>query len=347
MGALPQLKDLYAIEVYDGHALSGYGAKGELASTLINSLASFCGSSNTGWYAKNETPLGNKHHIGQIGLEGELDRDFLLIRKLRCGDSNLHLLLQFSPIVLSPNNYLSASEKKVLEHCISSLLKQFLATQQTDKAVLTQIAKSNQLYRSELDELSMKLKQTSQSFESTLKQMLKLLFARLEKKVSLSINYSPSFAKAVLEFTGNYDELEEHLEEQVTIESNIAILNGLEEVILDEIHVRNLKVRSRVNKESAVPLSLGRLAKAHALLDKYELAAERAQQIGLSVIGKNIGAHCSPPISNAAITDAIGKNAKKIYELFEKYPEKWPIIRSEFRSIGNVIEKESARRQAS
>ena len=93
-------------------------------------------------------------------------------------------------------------------------------------------------------------------------------------------------------------------------------------------------------------IRISRLELKGKLLDRYEKSAEIVQQKNQSIIGKHIGANCSPSVSNASITDALNKHAKKMYELFSRYPDKWPIIRTEFRSVANIIEKESVRRQS-
>ena len=78
----------------------------------------------------------------------------------------------------------------------------------------------------------------------------------------------------------------------------------------------------------------------------HEAAAQIAQQKGLNIIGKHIGSCCTPAVSNASITDALNKHAVKMFELFGRYPNRWTLIRNEFRSVANIIEKESVRRKS-
>jgi hypothetical protein len=69
------------------------------------------------------------------------------------------------------------------------------------------------------------------------------------------------------------------------------------------------------------------------LLDRYEEAAERSMRATLEVNGKNIASMLHPPVSPAAITDALKKNKSKIIFQLKQHPNKWPLIRKSLRPI--------------
>jgi hypothetical protein len=46
-----------------------------------------------------------------------------------------------------------------------------------------------------------------------------------------------------------------------------------------------------------------------------------------------------PPISAPAITESLGKSRDLIRQLLEKYPEKWEIIRRDFKPLLNQLRK--------
>ncbi|MBL6950397.1 MAG: hypothetical protein ISR57_07110, partial [Bacteroidales bacterium] len=56
-----------------------------------------------------------------------------------------------------------------------------------------------------------------------------------------------------------------------------------------------------------------------------------------SLTSVNVGKEFPTPISAPAITDALRKHKKRIIHLFDQYPEKWEIIRHEFRPIQNIL----------
>ena len=81
------------------------------------------------------------------------------------------------------------------------------------------------------------------------------------------------------------------------------------------------------------------LSKTTQFLNKYEDAAKRANSKNLKLTGLNIGEHCSPPISPAAISDILKKHQKKINQLLTQHPDKWLTIRKGFKPLINIVEK--------
>ena len=75
--------------------------------------------------------------------------------------------------------------------------------------------------------------------------------------------------------------------------------------------------------------------RTYSLLDRYEKSALQVLQAQLSLTGTNLGKHLDPPVSAAAISDAIRKHSSKITLLLNEYPNKWEIIRKQFRPIQN------------
>lgn len=82
-----------------------------------------------------------------------------------------------------------------------------------------------------------------------------------------------------------------------------------------------------------------RMSKAMLLLDKLENAARVLKSNNLPLIGTRIGQALEPPVTAPAITDALGKNANLIRQLLTKYPEKWEIIRRDFKPLQNQLRK--------
>jgi len=80
-----------------------------------------------------------------------------------------------------------------------------------------------------------------------------------------------------------------------------------------------------------------RMIKTHLLLDRLELAASGIKQRKDNLTSANVGKEFPTPISAPAITDALRKHQRRIIQLFNQYPEKWEIIRHEFRPIQNLL----------
>jgi hypothetical protein len=76
------------------------------------------------------------------------------------------------------------------------------------------------------------------------------------------------------------------------------------------------------------------------LLDRLEKSASSLKSRSLQLTGANVGKNLSPPISAPAITDALSKNKILIRQLISRHPDKWEIIRKEFRPLLNILREE-------
>lgn len=84
-----------------------------------------------------------------------------------------------------------------------------------------------------------------------------------------------------------------------------------------------------------------RYQKTFAYLNKLEEGAKSAYSQHMKLTGKNVGSSMMVPVTPPAITDAIRNHQKNIYSLFDLYPERWSLIRREFKPITNLIQNQS------
>ncbi len=346
--SLPQAKQLFCIAQLPNDGISIFTGDGEYLEPLPPSLSQFLSTCNTGWYSISETPFKPKPLIGQTSLEMELDRDFLLLRNIAAEDCNLFLFIQLKPFGFTKQMYLMADEKKQLERSIRGFVESFLRILHNDKEVLKTVAKGNSAAQQEIQEIKRQLSFQNQNYETAIVQFVQLIVNQLQEKYSIEIKMSRMFIDELKTYNRPFDQLEINLDKHIQIELNMALLRGDSEIVLTPTHLTNLQNTQAANVYiNGDDLNLGRHAKTYKLLDRYEMAAQKALQNGLSVIGKNIGDYCSPSVSNASITDALNKHAKKMFELFNRFPDRWQLIRNEFRSVANIIEKENIRRKNS
>ena len=80
-----------------------------------------------------------------------------------------------------------------------------------------------------------------------------------------------------------------------------------------------------------------RLEKTSGLLDRYEKAVQKLLAESSPVLGKNIAGACEPPISAPALTDSINKHKERISQCLQLFPDKWPLLRSHYQVIRNLI----------
>ena len=80
-----------------------------------------------------------------------------------------------------------------------------------------------------------------------------------------------------------------------------------------------------------------------ALLDKLEEAAVRVVNNSEDLTGVNVGKACSRAISAPAISDALKKHKNKINTLLDEFPDRWKLIREEFKPLINILSPKNLR----
>lgn len=345
---MPQLTHCYVGQFYSSGSALVYADGKELENGSSSSLSVFLKKSNSGWYSEEEIPFTKKKlssTLNQNALEAELNRNYLLLKLGRFQETDVAVLCKAQPIGMKKETYLLSNEKLLLSSTIKHLLHNALTTYCTDRATLKQIGKLNTTLKDEIAELQNQVKQQAGNHEIALSKFIQSLLNELSADLGVTILQSAAFIQALKNYTYPIDELDQILKNNLLGEVNLALALSENEIVLHPRHLNQSRVAAK-QKAKNNHLELGRYSNTFNLLTRYETAAEKAAGLGLNIIGKNIGKMCNPPISNAAITDALNKHARKIYELFDRFPDKWPIIRSEFKSVSNVMDKEIARRQA-
>lgn len=345
MASIPEAKQIYVMQMLQNGSITIRTAQGDYDGKVPSNLTTFLNRTSSGWYTLTETPFSSATHIGQSSLEMELERDHLLIR-IDTTENTIWVLVQLRPFGPTRDKHLMSGEKKIMEHVITGMLSQLVKQQGQDRDILKQIAYSNNKAKHEVNEVRQQLDHQHKNYEVAISQFVQMIVQRLESKYGIPIRISRPFIEALKSYNRPFEGLEETLDQHLLIEMNLAMVQDEHEIVLSPSHLVPLRAATHKAEVSSEAPNLGRYTKTYKLLDRYEHAAERVHQMNLPIIGKHIGSHCKPAVSNAAITDALNKHAKKIYELFQRYPDKWPIIRGEFRSVANIMEKETLRRQS-
>jgi hypothetical protein len=96
---------------------------------------------------------------------------------------------------------------------------------------------------------------------------------------------------------------------------------------------------SELGKVGTLP---DRLNKTLVFLDKLENSANKLMNGGEGITSHGVGQTMDRPISAPAISDALRKNRRRIIVLLDKHPDRWPLIRSHFRPLINLVDKKGA-----
>ena len=294
------------------------------------------------WLKSEELPFETVTRESVHSVFSELDRTVLQIRIPGAQDGYMDMLyIYFDPRasylgMRSAENELTADQKALLGQIIYRLAKSLTLQLDSDKQTFVRyvqntrsLARKLQAERNRLEHMQ---KGIGQSLISLTRELLKSLagnngvYAKLSETAENMVrNYSgdiETLRKVIINAYQFACSLEEHNRQEITLHDwHLNFETSLpQEIRPSEDHRYQEK----------------KMGKAGYLLDRLEFAAIRVTRNGLAVIGKNLGLHCEKTMSAPAISDALKKYQVNIRDLLEKYPEKWPILRTSFTPVKNL-----------
>jgi len=306
------------------------------------------GRTSFNWFSKEDLPfelVREKNNHKELFSETE---NIVLLLRFPNPDDKLYDLIfiyfrkNLSSFGLSRfDRPLSAENKNI----IATLLHNFLKTQFSISADNRKIYKIiNENLKSLVNEaafLKEKLNNTQTYYRESILNLSNAYLNAKSIETGKEYRLDESAKKKLAGFKGNINHLHAIIDQSVIYINNTQ--SGKEQIILREWDINLDQYQAEANEEKNKFVADERFVKTIALLDRLETAARKlvSQQKGLT--GSNIGKAMPHPISAPAISDALKKHSNKIFLLFEKYPDKWEIIRQGFKPVKNLLSKKNDR----
>ena len=277
----------------------------------------------------------------QLNIHSEYDNHVLLVRFPNSSDGfndllfvyfrNEDQIFQFSG---NPQK-LSTSIKDAVANVLVRSLDVFRKQMENDAAIFKLINQSDSLHNKEIISLKSQLKGRDEEQLSYYRGFADLISDPISKHTGYLIKWSEESLFKMIKLQLPLKELITVLENAITIVINRSTNSGS----LIEINTNDLIIERHQDKGMDAPVISIRYERTYQLLDRYEEAAKRVIQERIPLTGANLGKSCKPAVSPAAISDALKKHGKKIMTLFDQEPNRWSLLRNEFRPVKNIMYK--------
>lgn len=282
--------------------------------------------------------LTGSHSEDQLKISGEFKNHTLLLRFANQHDGNSDLLLIYFKNEESVFR-MSGKPQKLsteLKHSLASVYIRNLDVirkQIEQDASIDEIIKAHsQNKQGHENDLNNELSELRERQFTLIRSIAKRLILRLLNKDEFHIEWKEEAIIYLAKHFNDYDQIEKVLKKAVIIALNET--NDQDKITIEASHIITNDVlrQEEVNNQIAI-----RYQRTITLLDRYEEAASLLVKQKQSITGSNLGMNLQPPISAAAISDAIRKHASKISHLLNKNPDRWSILRSHFKPIQNKL----------
>lgn len=297
-------------------------------------------------FFENKNTSSSPH---QREIMDELENNILLIRLQNPSDKLMDLLFLFlsKNIGLFQLEKVSASLSTREKSMIAKLSYNYLVVLQDmlkrDKMIFQNFTASLKETVERVDVIENELDKTRENYGKSIIEYCTVQLKKNSEKYDVHFSLSKKALDKLAEYKGRFDLLNEILENAAQLAINVNFAAEGSTIVIKEAYIVfpksiSEKVSDPDSNETTVPLS-DRFTRTREILDRYEYAAIKLKEDGLAITGRNIGDNCHPKISHPGISDSLDKHQKKILSLFEEYPNKWTIIRNEFRSVINLINR--------
>jgi hypothetical protein len=298
------------------------------------------------WYKKEDTPFEiqkKKKHV-QMNVFNELDNTILSLGFLNEHDQKYDLLLfYFNPTlsnfgVSDSDKVLNQENKKIIGFLLYNSLRTIIETSKSDLSVLNTNNENTKSLVKRYAQSKEDLEKSKNNYGLSLTDLC-CSYLKEFSDSSSRFNYilTEDALNKIKSYQGDISALKNVIQKSISFVNNLYFDTNETDIYISEEYLNFESIGAgNATKPQEVQL-YDRYSKTILLLDKLENAARDVVARNMDITSANVGNACSTPITAPAISDAVKKHRNKIIYLLNKYPDRWKLIRTEFRPVRNVL----------
>lgn len=301
------------------------------------------------WLRLEDLPFEVIHKAKvQLTIFNEYSNNILLIRIQNEFDAGNDLYFIYFNKDLSnfgtvnSNKILSTDNKTIIGHIIRNSILAQLKILNEDKEVFLTVHEHNRKIIDETRDYRGKITDLQQKLKSGLSQLCNSYLIEISAKNSKTYKLSDAAFQKIITWDKNFDRLKNLLEKAADYADAGMQEENAVPVIISEHHIFFELDKDQSTTEKKLVTELPgdvpvKYEKTLGLLNRLENAATQLKSQNKALTALNLGKECLRPMSPPAITDALKKHKTKIFYLFKQYPDRWLVIRNEFRPVQNIL----------
>ena len=292
----------------------------------------------------------------QLNIFNELNNNILLIRIQNIFDTHNDLFFfyfnqDFNNFgTVSPKKILSTDNKTIIAHLVRNSIIAHLNVHREDKELFATLTENTCNILNEAQELRKEVSDLNEKLQDGIIHLCYSYLSEISETNSRNYKLSEASVKKIKGFGGSIENLKSILEKAAKYADAMVTEKVAGPVLISDFHIF-LEIEQEQKAKELVVEHIGEVpvkyAKTFLLLDRLELAAGQLKSQNKVLTSSNLGHEFPKPISPPAITDALKKHRAKILYLFKEYPNRWQVIRKEFRPVQNILNVKSGQERLS
>lgn len=298
------------------------------------------------WIGKEELPFDFATRSGSAqNIFTELERVILVLRYKNQADQLYDLLFVYFNHHLGnfglnrTDKILTTDHKIIIGHLLHYQFKSILQLNRHDKALLQSLNRNVQALIREKVLLKKQLEQVRAGYGESMVNLAMQHLQDLAADRGKVYIFSDDAVNKIREYKGNLRHLPAILANAVNFAENLMMAGEESALTIEDYCLDFDSYQLPEDAAQNVKKIDSRQSRAMQWLDRLEKAAISLKSRNVPLTSANVGNALDVPVTAPAITDALGKSRDVIRRLLDQYPDKWEIIRKEFRPLINQMEK--------
>lgn len=284
------------------------------------------------------TGVKTKKKIQQLTLEDEDDNNYLCLKFISPFDRMFDMLIIKVPHAgifgMSKGINITTQQKatigNLLHNVFNARIKEEYNNLETHNLVLHNLQNQKATLETTKEE-NLLLKE---NYKKSLQHFMNSLVTQINKEMAISIALSEKSKDFIISKITDLETIEKAIRGAIHMALNLTI-NYSSTLLIEPEHI---SIEERKNIDLAVYKN-DKYSNIIEMLDKYEVAAGTAHQREWKINGNTVSELCEPKITPSAITFNLKKYKNPINTLLERYEDKWPLLRTYFKPLKNIVEK--------
>jgi len=296
------------------------------------------------WYNRNTLPFEMRQsETHQLEIFTDLDEIVLLTRFSNNTDGLYDLLFLYfrentSNFGASRSDIpLGQDQKNIIGFIIYNFINTIININRTNSQIFDNLMGSTRSMVDRYTNTQDELERTQKNYGLSLVDLCQHYLNELSLRHGKVFELDDSAINKITGYQGEINILKPVIENAVLFVSHLDNSNQINILHIKDVHLDFDRFTVSDIQKTKLLVVEDRHAKTILLLDKLEVAAQDLYERNVALTGKNVGQNCPKPITAAAISDALSNHKKIIRYLFDKYPQKWPVIRNYFKPVKNIL----------
>ncbi len=295
------------------------------------------------WHAEEDLPFNlHKQKIKQLDVFNELERNILMLGIKNDADKKNDLLIFYfnenisNFAISNSNKSLTPENKIIIGSLLYNSLQMLLDVMRHDRKTLENYNRNVNYVISTMKDAQNANSDFKEKHDNVLLNYAYEILSQSElARHSGKMVLTESAINKIKSYEGEISTLKNIITQAAFFASNLNIGSAEQTIYIEDYHL-NFEAAKADKTQIAAQVN-SRYQKTISLLDKLEEAAQDVQRKNKMLTGINVGSACKKAISAPAISDALKKHRSKIITLLKDHPDRWNLIRTEFKPLINVL----------